>query len=324
LQTGGADTLVDFNNILIANDFSKSAEHAILYGVYLGKRLGGRLHNVHVNVLHPDLSDRPEEYRTTDADDLLERLKEVQRGNLPSGQAFAPWGLDIVHEVKRDVAAAPAILEYADEQDIDLIVMGTHGRRGVRRLLVGSVAAEVVRRARCPVLITGPEPVPSGTNRILAPIDFSAHSEKAVRHSRDLAELFGAKLDLLHVVEENMPTAFYTAGVTSVYDMHPDIEDKAKDEMQKLFEGMEGPEVEANYFAVPGRPASAILNFARENDSDMIVMATHGRSGLEHVFLGSVAERVVQRAPCPVFTVRTLHPGTGETSAEDAAEAEAP
>lgn len=305
--------MLDFQNILIANDFSKGAEYAILYGAYLGKRFEARLHNVHVNVLHPDLSDRPKEYQTTREEELLKQLEEVEHGNLPSGQGFDPWGLNITHDVIQEIAAAPAILEYADEHDIDLIVMGTHGRRGVSRLLIGSVAAEVVRKASCPVLVTGEQPVPSGTNKILVPIDFSKHSEEGLRHAKDLAELFGAKLDLLHVVEENMPPAFYTGGVTSIYDMHPDIDEKAKAEMQKLVDETEGPGVEAAYHAASGRPASEIITFAQDHDSDLIVMATHGRSGLEHVFLGSVAEKVIQRAPCPVFTVRTLTPAPVES-----------
>ncbi len=309
--------MLDFKNILIANDFSKGAEHAILYGVYFGKRLKARLHNLHVNVLHPNLSDRPDDYKTTKMEELQKRLEEVESGNLPSGQGFDPWGLDVVHQVIQEIAAGPAILEYASDHDIDLIVMGTHGRRGVRRLLIGSVAAEVIRRANCPVLTTGPSPLPSGTNKILVPIDFSEHSKDALEQARELADLFGATLDLLHVVEENMPPAFYTGGVTSIYDMHPDIEDKAIDEMRKVYEETDGPVVEAKFFASPGRPASRILKFAEERDSDMIVMATHGRSGLEQMFLGSVAEQVVQRAFCPVFTVRALTPPTEGTSAAD-------
>src|SRR5690606_34769986 len=106
--------------------------------------------------------------------------------------------------VVRDVAAAPAILQYARDQEMDLVVMGTHGRRGLRRLFLGSVAEEVVRLSVCPVLTVHAGPIRSEAlfGDILVPIDFSPHSKAALRAAASLAPELGASLDLLHVVEE--------------------------------------------------------------------------------------------------------------------------
>jgi nucleotide-binding universal stress UspA family protein len=227
--------------------------------------------------------------------------------------------------VVRDIAAAPAIVTYAQEQDIDLIVMGTHGRRGIRRLLLGSTAEEVVRTAPCPVLTTRPPETPAaaldGINAILVPVDFSRHARTALRHAKALAALYHTRLDLLHVIEEQMHPAFYNTGVWSIYDVVPNIEGKALEELETFYEETKGPRIDAAYHVRHGQAAHEIAVFAREQDSDLVVMATHGLRGLEHFLLGSVAEKVVRRSPVPVFTVKAFGKTLVPDPAHDATEA---
>lgn len=312
--------MLDLKNILVANDFSKGSGYAILYGVYLAKRTDSLLHNVHVNVLHPDFSERPEEYQSTSRKDLEKRLREVEGGNLPNNQGFDPWGLEVQSKLLQEVAAAPAILEYVQENNIDLVIMGTHGRRGVRRLLIGSVASEVVRKAPCPVLTIGEKPIPAGTDTILVPVDFSKHSKMALRYANDLAEMFGATIDLLHVVEEKPYPAFYTKEEekAKTYDQHPDIQEKAKNQLRALYSEVGGASADTRYHTVSGQPAHQIAEFADTNNSDLVVMSTHGRTGLKRMLIGSVTDKVVQQAPCPVFTVKTLEAAIKRTSQEAA------
>jgi nucleotide-binding universal stress UspA family protein len=226
--------------------------------------------------------------------------------------------------VLRDLSAAGAITRYAGEQAIDVVVMGTHGRRGLRHLLLGSVAEEVVRQSPCPVL-TVPETMTTGrlgegALRILVPVDFSTHAKEALRSAKALATLTGAQLDLLHVVEEVMHPAFYNTGAISVYDVQPDIEEKARYHLKRIDEETGPATLPVHYAVQSGYAAAEITDYAKANGIDLIVMATHGLTGLAHFFMGSVAEKVVRTAPCPVFVVKSfgkplLAPATAEVEA---------
>ncbi len=211
-----------------------------------------------------------------------------------------------------DVAPAPAIVSYAERCDIDLIVMGTHGRRGVRRLLLGSTAEEVVRTAPCPVFtVRSRDPSAAVALKeiasILVPLDFSRHSQTALCHAKELAAVYDARLDLLHVVEDWLwlYPAFYTDVMNSV-GIDPDLEGKAAEELKQFYHETEGPDTDVDIHIWKGHAAREIIRFATEHGSDLVVMSTHGLGGLEHVLLGSVAEKVVRRSPAPVFTVKAF------------------
>jgi nucleotide-binding universal stress UspA family protein len=181
----------------------------------------------------------------------------------------------------------------------------------LRRLLLGSVAEEVVRLAPCPVLTVRGHEDDEGTafkevTTLLVPTDFSSHAGLALVHARELAALYDASIDLLHVIEEQLHPAFYNVGVTSIYDLQPDIEEKAARELKRFFEKADGPAVPVAYHVGHGHAAREIVTFATENRTSLVVMATHGLRGLEHFLLGSVADKVVRRAPAPVFTLKSF------------------
>jgi nucleotide-binding universal stress UspA family protein len=185
--------------------------------------------------------------------------------------------------------------------------MGTHGRRGLGHLFLGSTAEEVVRFATCPVLTIRElekERPAEKRERILVPVDFSEHSKAALSHAKGVAAVYGARLDVLHVIEETVHPAFYGTGMTDIVELRPDIVVKAKAAMEKLFNDTPGPEVKVEYHAVIGRAHQEIVQYATLEEKDLIIIATHGLSGLERMLLGSVAEKVVRRAPCPVLTVK--------------------
>jgi nucleotide-binding universal stress UspA family protein len=141
--------------------------------------------------------------------------------------------------------------------------------------------------------------------RVLAPTDFSSHSEKAVRFACGLAERFGADLHLVHVLSEIIP-----AGPDPLLmpvmppQFYQENEDRAKETLQRLLDPAWG-KPKATVSAVRwGSPVEAIVDYAGEQKIDLLVIATHGRTGLSHVLLGSVAERIVRESPCPVLTIR--------------------
>jgi len=151
--------------------------------------------------------------------------------------------------------------------------------------------------------------------RILVPVDFSAHSEHAIRYAATLAGQVGASVELLHVVEEFTYGAFSEVYVPNMPDMMQEMINDASTRLASLKTSLfpHGADVETAVFA--GRPAATIVERANAGGFDLILMGTHGRTGLSHLFMGSVAERVVRTSRCPVLTLR------GEAGAEASAAA---
>lgn len=302
--------MLNIQRILLATDFSAGAEWRMAYAYSFARRTGAELHVLYADVLHGDAS-------TSTAgpfdshEGALENLRQL------ASRTVADSNAEVRFHVERNISAAPAILDYSDDHDVDLIVMGTHGRRGVRRLVLGSVAEEVLRIAKCPILtIRSREDAPPPDlkiSSILVPVDFSDHARSALAHASEIARLFEARLDLLHVVEETLHPAFYGLTVQSVYDVDPDIEQKAVKHMKEMLNRIGQPAAGADFEARPGSAAREIVDYAAERDAGVIVMGTHGLTGLDHFLMGSTTERVLRRSSRPVFTVKSY----GKTLLDD-------
>jgi nucleotide-binding universal stress UspA family protein len=154
--------------------------------------------------------------------------------------------------------------------------------------------------------------------KILVPVDFSPHAERACHYATTLAHRLGAQLSLLHVVEDPFVTGAWSAEVyvPNVPELLDNLIRRAEGQLANLKESAAALGVTADTTVITGRPAHAIVEHAKEGGFDLIVMGTHGRTGLSHVVMGSVAERVVRRAPCPVLTMHA-----GEAAATKAAAA---
>lgn len=141
--------------------------------------------------------------------------------------------------------------------------------------------------------------------KILVPTDFSPHSGEAMKYACTLAEKFGAELHLLHVVEL-LPVAYYEGAIFTA-----ESEEKMREAAEKLLHKQPEPpwkdSLKVVYEVRQGTPFHEVVGYAKDNNIDLVVMGTHGRTGLGHVLLGSVAERVVRKAPCAVLTVRNTH-----------------
>jgi len=220
-----------------------------------------------------------------------------------------PSELRIVRAQRRGISPATVILDYADEQDVDLIIVGTHGRRGLRHLLLGSVAEEVVRLAERPVLTVrqGATGEWTGFERILVPIDYSEHSNVALSYAKELAAAEGARLHLLHVLEVGAyPDFYFPVQAAQMFDT-PELEKRALAHLRDRLERAPGPETETSLRVELGHPAQKIAEFAEEGvRADLVVIASHGRSTLQRVLLGSVAEGVIRRARTPVLIVKSF------------------
>jgi nucleotide-binding universal stress UspA family protein len=160
--------------------------------------------------------------------------------------------------------------------------------------------------------------------RILVPVDFSSHSDRAFRYALRLASRFGASVELIHVVDNPIASGTWTAEevyVPDLLEMLDRLLREAERRLATLKFAAAGDGVSVETRVLTGQPAHTIVEHAETGGFDLVVMGTHGRTGVSHLFVGSVAERVVRRAPCPVLTVRdtTRRVEEGEPAAARAA-----
>jgi nucleotide-binding universal stress UspA family protein len=297
--------MLRIRKVLYPTDFSRCAGHALPHTLHLAKTYGAELHLLHALVLH-EADPSNLSHRLPDMEELYLLLEEHAETQMKAAiEEHGRAGFTIKSDQVRAISAAGAILDYATENEIDLVVMGTHGRRGLRRLLLGSVAEEVVRLAPCPVL-TVPEREdgarPGHMERIVVPVDFSEHAKLALAYAVQLADVYEAKLHLLHVVDEVIYPDFYPPVIPSGGSITEELRDQSLERMRGLLSGFEGADAAVHVRA--GRAAPEIADFAEGQSADLVVMASHGLTGISHVLLGSVTEQLIRRAPCPVFTVK--------------------
>ena len=297
--------MLSLDNLLVPRDFSSVSDRALRHGLDLAARTGATLHVLPADVLH-DGGGNEHPAPTDGLDALRDEMKDPS-----SASTAALDAVSVVEATRRDVAPAPAILRYAADEAIDLIALGTHGRRGPSRILLGSVAEEVVRQSDVPVLtVRGEEddrPAPvAPLDRILVPVDFSDHAREALRTAAEWADLYDARLDVLHVVEEDLPAAFYVGGVQSIYDVEPDLDEKVRDRLTDFVSGVLGSTDDIHPHMRTGAAAPRIAEFVEEHDVDLVALSSHGRTGLERFLLGSVTEKVVRHVHCPVLTVKAF------------------
>lgn len=297
------------NKILFPHDFSECAGQAFTHAIYFAKKHDAELHLLHVVTLFED-APQLDEKNFPEKENLQKRFEEISTSKMKGlKETYESDKLKIITSVRRAVSEAPEILDYASDNDVDLIVMGTHGRRGLGHLFLGSVAEEVVRLSEVPVFTIketkNPKPI-KNWEKILVPVDFSEHSQTALSHAKSIAESYEAGLQLLHVIEEPVHPALSLGGKSSIFDIVPDLKEDCKKRIEQMLKEIKGPAINSEIFIIEGSASSDIIRFASENNSDLIVIATHGLTGIEHLLMGSVTEKVVRMATCPVFTVKSF------------------
>jgi nucleotide-binding universal stress UspA family protein len=209
---------------------------------------------------------------------------------------------------------ATEILDQAGSTEADLLVIGTHGRSGFERLLLGSVAEKVLRKANCPVL-TVPKRIADIAparqvlyKRILCSVDFSDSSMHALKYATSLAQETDADLVVLHVVAHEFDHAAETA--VGAYDAGMSVADFLKTREAELCRRLQEAVSQANEFCsvkpviAHGKPWREILRVAAQRESDVIVMGVQGRGATDLLFFGSTTQQVVRESPCPVLTLR--------------------
>lgn len=300
--------------ILVPLDGSELAERAMPAAAALARRAGAELRLVHVHVPIPAEPIYVEGLPVVD-----EHLHSLRRMH---EQAYLD---QVLQKAAAGIPAATVILEgrvadaladYARSTEAALVVMTTHGRGGLERAWLGSVAEELTRVSPVPLLLIRPAPEPVAFRRILVPLDGSPLAESVLEHAARLTRLDpDGELVLLEVVQP--VTAVVWASEAALVASWPTADLVRRDEEQarNYLQGV-GRRLEAEGLHVRTRVevaanvASAILEIARAEHADVVALATHGRSGLVRLALGSVADKVVRGSPAPVLLFRP-HPEPG-------------
>lgn len=288
---------VSLEKILFATDFSASSEAAVLVAKQVARRYGAKMYGVHVNRFDdytgaapnawPAMKDLEEKEMKEDAERLEQELQGVDHEVIVcEGRVW-----DVISEIVK-------------EKEIDLIIVGTRGRTGLERMLLGSVAEEILRQAPCPVLTVGPHVKAwsdeySQMREILCATDLIAAPTAATPYAVSLAQENQAHLILLHVIED--PKAGDLV-------KEPQVQDFKKRKLQDLVPPEAGLWCEPTYLVEQGPAAEKILDVAKRRHTDVIVLgarATKGSIAAATHLGGGTAHQVILQAPCPVLTVRS-------------------
>ena len=299
---------VSIKNVLFATDFSPISESALPYATAICRRFGATLHTAHV------LSDASLLMMTGGVDyvSMGTIFEDAQNEANEKLEQLAPACEGIPHrnyirhgQVWKNLAA------IVENNDINLIVVGTHGRSGLGRLLLGSVAEDILRHASCPVLTVGPKvsgraklpdfrshgrdlaPVEIDLRQIVLATNFAKSSEQIARVATRVANEFGARLTLMHVIED------YTR-----LGKHSEPIEESTAKLRKLIPEEAGlhhvPEIVMEFGHAPER----ILKIAADREADMIILGARSADMVSTHLPWSVAPHVIAQAHCPVLTIR--------------------
>ena len=289
---------MEIKTILTPSDFSADAERAIETATTLARSYGATLHLLHVvqppiQPVGPEMAVAPVEFWRELHAAAAKRLARTK-------QKIDAAGVRCELEVVDDIPGF-AIAAAAERVHADLVVMGSRGLTGLKHVVLGSVAERTVRYSKCPVLIVKDKP--HAVRTILVPMDFSPAAHAALDFAKSLAQKAGhAHLVLVHAYYVPVELEQY---LVSHGDGAFDRLSKAvTKDLEKILLDLQNAGLSAVYVARAGTPERIVLEVAGEKKADLIAIGTHGRRGLSHLFLGSVAERVVRMAEVPVLTVQ--------------------
>lgn len=289
--------------VVSAIDFSDVSMAAAEWAEQIAASHGARL--VLAHALSPHVPADATSELVALADDAIahdeQRAKELLEAEVAKmGESEASVDIRIARG-----PASDTVVHIASAENADLLVVGAGVRSGLQRALLGSVAAQLVRKAECPVLVVPPA---DGTThrpiyKLLVPTDFSQDAQLAVEAALKLLGPISAemKLTLLHVWKA--PIALSPFSPISLGGIDQDSRTQALARLERVAAPLRAEGYEIDTRASAGEPAQIIDQVAADVGADIIAMGTHGRSGLSRALLGSVAERTLSAAPCPVLTV---------------------
>ena len=268
-----------FDNILLATDGSSVSTGAVRVALHLSSRCGARLTVMHMAKTDPSyamFNPGGVEQAEEQGREVLRQVEEQAGTACVNCAPVLRYGEEPVKE----------IASQAEDGQADLVIMGRRGVHWLERLVLGEAAARVVGHVKCSVLVV-PQESKMWENGILVAVDGSRHADMAAVAAGNLAKRCGMPLTVLAVCASD--------------DLSCELVKPLADRVRDLLR-QDG--VAADSVALEGKPADAIIQAARDNDCDLIVLGSHGRTGLDRILMGSVSQQVVTHAKCPVLVVK--------------------
>jgi nucleotide-binding universal stress UspA family protein len=300
--------MIEFKRILCPVDFSDSSIRALAHAEALARWYEAQLTVLHVVPTFEPIQVQAELGVPVQIVNPMPREEVVRQMRPFLERAGVSSDAQLIAE-----AGDPrtTIVDQALTTRADLIVIGTHGRRGFTRLLLGSVAESVLHEAPCPVMTVSPHTEAAASDvvtfkRILCPIDFSPSALLALGFALDLARQAGGLVTLLHVVEWLAEEEPRTSAHFNVPEVRGYMVDDARQRLRSLVAEESRVWCEIDDVIVSGRAHREILRAAEARQADLIVMGSQGRGGVGLALFGSTTQQVVRSAACPVLTVRGI------------------
>lgn len=290
MKTLECSTAISFKNILFLADFTPASDAAFTYAVAVARHFVARLYAAHA--VTPYLATEMEVSMMPDIMSKIESEKQAQLEDLVGKTGVSNTVLVTHHDIE------VAVPHWINEHGIDLIVMGTHGRKGVDRLFLGSTAEAIVRTATCPVLTVGPgviaQPRDLDIKRVLFATSLSKKTDPAAAYALSFAREHRADLTVLHALPDPAETQ----------DDWRVLADIARDKMKELVPVDEGQLGNVDFIVEPGDASLRILEYATELRPGLIVLGLSDETKPSTHFQRGVAYKVMSSAPCAVLTVR--------------------
>jgi len=270
-----------FDKLLVTSDASEFSAGALRIAIGLASRCGAKLSAMTMVITNP-------EYEAI-APDRVAKAEEEARAHLESIRAQAAQeGVECDVVLRHGEDPWPVIVEEAERQQVDAIVMGRQGRRGIARFMVGDATVKVIGHAHCSVLVA-PRAAQMWQRRILTATDGSRYSDAAAAAAGKLARTCSLPVTVMSVFASS----------------HSDVRRReAGEAVERIATFLRTEGVTVDTAVVEGRPDAAIIDTASSQGADLIVVGSHGRTGLERLLIGSVSERVIGAASGPVLIAK--------------------
>lgn len=293
-----------FDHIVVPLDGSELSEAALAYVTPLAVRMNSKVVLLHVDGdpyidMFGEVTTAPSYRSQSSMTDYLNAISERLQAE----------GVEC--ETQRETGApAAAILNYVEERQPDLIVMSTHGRSGVRRMIVGSVTTAILPRAQTPVLVVHPregeETLETSFENLVIPLDMSERSEDALPFAAQLAEALGLDTTLLTCIPS--PLQLHTGFAPEMYPYTDELMQQGQETANTYLQDVtsdvnERRGIDAQWETLEGGPASKIVEYAQAQPNSLIAMCTQGRTGLGRLVLGSVTDAVIRTGNTPVLVI---------------------
>ena len=288
--------------IVVATDFSEQAESAVNHSMAIARHTGAELVLMHaLSMPEPDYAmPYPVSTPAVYVDQVDAIIREARSKLDEKRERLIGQGVEVSHVFVNEMADR-GIVKVAKEMDADLIVVGSHGRTGIARFLLGSIAERVVRHAHCDVLVARGDAPAGGFEHILLPVDFSEVSDKAMAQAAELVEA-GGKVDLLHCWQLPGGSVTYWGNVGP--GLGESIVRGATEFGRKAIEKVGESKAEFSLAIEEGDARASIQKRVETGKYDLVVMGSHGRKGINRVLLGSVAETTLRHLKTSVYVAR--------------------